>query len=161
MPIATSTSGLMERVWFLAYSGVGKAVRSELGSASSPSTCLRVSSCSGVRRMIHTGLPRHSTVIFSPGFTAAMSTSTAAPAALARSEGAKLATKGVAKAAAPAAPAQLEAMSQVRLLLSMGAGVNLLVGASLMAVLWRFLVSGSTGIVAERNIAPGGPSARD
>jgi hypothetical protein len=37
--------------------------------------------------MIHTGLPRHSTVNFSPGLMAEISTSTAAPAALARSEG--------------------------------------------------------------------------
>ena len=34
--------------------------------------------------MIHTGLPRHSTTIFSPGRMPETSTSTAAPAALAR-----------------------------------------------------------------------------
>jgi hypothetical protein len=44
--------------------------------------------------MIHTGLPRHSTVSFSPGLIALMSTSTAAPAARARSEGWKLLTNG-------------------------------------------------------------------
>ena len=82
--------------------------------------------------MIQTGLPRHSTVSFSPGLRLAISTSTAAPAALARSDGAKLVTKGVAKAAAPAAPAQLDAISHVRLLLSMGAGVKVLAGTSLM-----------------------------
>jgi len=82
--------------------------------------------------MIQTGLPRHSTVSFSPGLSPAMSTSTAAPAALARSDGAKLVTNGVARAAAPAAPTQLDVISQVRLLLSMGAGVKLLGGASLM-----------------------------
>jgi len=68
--------------------------------------------------MIHTGLPRHSTVIFSPGLRAAMSTSTAAPAALARSEGWKVLTNGTATAAPPTAPAQDVAISQVRLLVS-------------------------------------------
>ncbi len=68
--------------------------------------------------MIHTGFPRHSTVSFSPGLSPLTSTSTAAPAALARSEGAKVLTKGTATATEPAAPAQPEAISQVRLLLS-------------------------------------------
>jgi hypothetical protein len=65
--------------------------------------------------MIHTGLPRHSAVIFSPGLRAEMSTSTAAPAALARSDGAKLLTKGTAAATPPIAPAQPDAISHVRL----------------------------------------------
>jgi hypothetical protein len=47
-----------------------------------------------------------------------MSISTAAPAALARSEGLKLLTKGTATATPPTAPAQLEAISHVRLLVS-------------------------------------------
>ena len=152
MPTTTSTSGLIERHWFLAYSGIGIALRSELGSASSPSSFLSESSMSGVRCRIQIGLPRHSTVIFSPGFTPAMSTSTAAPAALAFSDGAKLLTKGVASAAAPAAPAHVEAMSQVRLLLSRGTGVKVLDGASLMAFLWRCShTRDQPKIVAERN----------
>jgi hypothetical protein len=77
--------------------------------------------------MIQTGLPRHSTVIFSPGRSAEMSTSTGAPAALARSEGWKLLTKGTATKPAPTAPAQPEAISQVRLLAST---VELLMGSS-------------------------------
>ena len=68
--------------------------------------------------MIHTGLPRHSTVTFSPGFRPPMSTSTGAPAALARSEGWKLLTKGTAVATPPTAPAQPDAISHVRLLVS-------------------------------------------
>ena len=44
-----------------------------------------------------------------------MSTSTGAPAALARSDGWKLLTKGTATKPAPMAPAQLDAMIQVRL----------------------------------------------
>jgi hypothetical protein len=67
---------------------------------------------------IQTGLPRHSTVNFSPGFRAEISTSTAAPAALARSDGEKLLTKGTATKPAPTAPAQLEAISHVLLLVS-------------------------------------------
>jgi len=59
-----------------------------------PVTCDSAANCSGVRRTTHTGLPRHSTVTFSPGLIAPMSTSTAAPAALARSDGLKVLTKG-------------------------------------------------------------------
>ena len=91
--------------------------------------------------MIHTGLPRHSTVSFSPGFKAEMSTSTAAPAALARSDGWKLLTKGVATKPAPTAPAQVEAISQVRLLLS--------TGVSLMEILLASRYQGQPEIVAE------------
>ena len=65
--------------------------------------------------MIQTGLPRHSTVIFSPGFSALMSTSTGAPAALARSDGVKLATNGTAAShASDGAGAAGDAMIQVR-----------------------------------------------
>ena len=89
-----------------------------------------------VRRTIQTGLPRHSTVSFSPGWMPLMSTSTEAPAARARSEGWKLLTKGTATKPAPTAPAQLDAMSQVRLPLS--------TGLSLMGILERaFLVRGN------------------
>src|SRR5690349_12088434 len=77
--------------------------------------------------MIQTGLPRHSTVSFSPSFSAEMSTSTAAPAALAFSEGWKLLTKGTATKPAPTAPAHPDAISHVRLLAS--------IGVSLMGVL--------------------------
>ena len=68
-----------------------------------------------MRRTIHTGWPRHSTVIFSPGLRPLMSASTGAPAARARSEGSKALTKGTATKPAPTAPAQPEAMIQVRL----------------------------------------------
>ena len=49
-----------------------------------------------------------------------MSTSTGAPAALARSEGWKLLTKGTAVNAPPTTPAQPDAISHVRLLASIG-----------------------------------------
>ena len=88
MPTPTKNSGLIERTWLRAYSGVRSAgLRSDLGSANWASVFFRDSNCSGVRRTIQTGLPRHSTVSFSPGLMALMSTSTAAPAALAFSEG--------------------------------------------------------------------------
>jgi hypothetical protein len=64
----------------------------------------RVASISGVRRTTHTGCPRHSARSSMPGSMAAISTSTGAPAALARSLGNQLATNGTATAAAPAAP---------------------------------------------------------
>ena len=89
------TSGLIERASLRAYSGVNSSgLRSDLGSASCESSAGKFARSSSVRRMIHTGLPRHSTVIFSPGLSDEMSASTAAPAALARSEGAKLLTNG-------------------------------------------------------------------
>ena len=119
MPTATKNSGLIERASLRAYSGVSSlGLRSDLGSASSPSMPASDASCSAVRRTIQTGLPRHSTVIFSPGLISAMSTSTAAPAALARSEGWNVLTKGMAVATPPTAPAQPEAINQVRLLAS-------------------------------------------
>src|SRR5262249_53248363 len=64
---------------------------------------LIASSISGVRLITQTGLPRHSTMRSSPGARFAMSSVTGAPAALARSEGHMLATKGTA-APTPAAP---------------------------------------------------------
>jgi hypothetical protein len=70
---------------------------------------------------IQTGLPRHSTVIFSPGLTSEISTSTAAPAALAFSEGWKVLTKGTAVAATPAPPTTQVVTSQFLLSLSTGA----------------------------------------
>ena len=65
-----------------------------------------------------------------------MSTSTGAPAALARSEGWKLLTKGTAVKPAPTAPAQPDAISHVRLLAS--------TGVSLMGVLEDLCLLGST-----------------
>src|SRR5690606_14417580 len=73
---------------------------------------------SGVRRRIHTGLPRHSTVIISPGASLLTSASTAAPAALARSDGVRLATNGTAVATAATPPAADVASNKVRRLLS-------------------------------------------
>jgi len=64
--------------------------------------------------MIQTGLPRHSTVFFSPGFRSAMSTSTGAPAALARSDGVNVLTKGIAVATPATAPAPQVIAIQVR-----------------------------------------------
>ncbi len=119
MPTATRISGLIERCALRAYSGVSSSgLRCDVGSASSFSIVFSAASCSGVRLTIHTGLPRHSTVSFSPGWRALISTSTAAPAARARSDGWKLLTNGTATAAPPTTPAQLEAISQVLLLLS-------------------------------------------
>jgi len=68
MPTATNISGLIESAWFKAYAGVSSlGLRSDLGSASWDSIFFKDSTWSGVRLTIQTGLPRHSTVIFSPG----------------------------------------------------------------------------------------------
>ncbi|MNC86515.1 hypothetical protein D3C83_21850 [compost metagenome] len=75
----------------------------DAGSATLASSAFTAASISFVRRTIHTGLPRHSTTIFSPGSSLLTSASTGAPAALARSEGSMLATNGTA-AATPATP---------------------------------------------------------
>jgi hypothetical protein len=71
-------------------------------------------SISGVRRRIHTGLPRHSTVSSWPGSILLISTSTGAPAALARALGIMLRTKGVAAKAAPTTPNPLVITSNRR-----------------------------------------------
>ncbi len=68
--------------------------------------------------MIHTGLPRHSTTAISPGAMWEMSASTGAPAALARSEGHMLATKGTAAATLAAPPATEVATTSLRRFLS-------------------------------------------
>ncbi|KEH13621.1 hypothetical protein GY15_11110 [Delftia sp. 670] len=73
-----------------------------------------------MRLMIQTGLPRHSTVSFSPSLRAEISTSTAAPAALAFSDGWKVLTNGTAVATPPTAPAHADVMIHVRLLESIG-----------------------------------------
>src|SRR5690606_38691764 len=67
-----------------------------------------------VRRMIHTGLPRHSITIRRPEARLPMSTSTGAPALFARSDGARLARKGSAVAAAAAPPTVPVAASRRR-----------------------------------------------
>src|SRR5690606_7352482 len=69
---------------------------------------------SGVRRRIQTGLPRHSTVIISPGASLLTSASTGAPAARARADGVRLATKGTAVAATATPPAALVAIRRLR-----------------------------------------------
>lgn len=71
--------GLIERWVLVAQSG--GCCFSEAGSARSvmPS---RLASISGVRRITHTGWPRHCTVFTSPGATLAGSMITAAPCAL-------------------------------------------------------------------------------
>ena len=79
----------------------------DAGSERRGSTVLSEASISWVRRMIQTGLPRHSMTSKDPGASWLTSTSTGAPAARARSEGHMLATKGTA-AATPAAPPATE-----------------------------------------------------
>lgn len=102
MPTVTNTSGRMERCGLRAYSGCWSL--REAGSASAASCWGRAASISGVRRMIHTGLPRHSTVFTPPGCRSLMSTSTPAPMARARSLGARLDTRGTATPAAATQP---------------------------------------------------------
>ena len=74
----------------------------------------RFVSCSGVLRTIHTGFPRHSTVLNSPGCIPEISISTAAPAAFAFSDGAKVFTKGKTKAVPPTPPMIEVAIIHVR-----------------------------------------------
>jgi hypothetical protein len=110
MPTTTRYSGLSERISFLAYAGC--SLRALAGSATRSLSAATIFSISGVRRTTHTGLPRHSTIIFWPGSSALMSTSTGAPAAFARSEGSMLATNGT--AAAPAATPAVATVVAVR-----------------------------------------------
>src|SRR4051812_19826283 len=64
MPTTTRISGLIERASLRAYGGVSSSgLRRDFGSASSASFFGSSATCSGVRLTIHTGLPRHSTVI--------------------------------------------------------------------------------------------------
>src|SRR5690606_15731424 len=113
MPTATKNSGLRERYSFFAKAGV-KPGRSEFGSASLESSLGSAASWASVRRRTQTGLPRHSTVVIWPGWSEVMSTSTGAPAARARSDGANELTKGTA-VAAPATPPNAQATpTQVR-----------------------------------------------
>src|SRR5512134_1134490 len=120
MPTATRYSGLIERNSLRAYSGVGYCVRTDFGSATSPSTFLIDCSISGVRRRTHTGSPRHSNVFSSPGPIVDRSSSTGAPAALARSEGAKEATNGTAAATTPTPPTAAATAIALRLSSSTG-----------------------------------------
>jgi hypothetical protein len=79
-----------------------------------PSVFLSDATISGVRLMIQTGLPRHSTVFISPGLSAEMSTSTGAPAAFARSDGWKVLTSAPAAARPTTPPAAPVATSKPR-----------------------------------------------
>ncbi len=96
MPTMTSTLSLIERCSFLQSAGCCETF--EFGSASFGSSFGSDSSIGCVRLMTHTTLPRHSTSIFWPGSSLPMSTSTGAPAALARSLGKNDITNGVAAA---------------------------------------------------------------
>src|SRR5690554_1991981 len=77
---------------------------SELGSAKRSSIVSKLFSISGVRRIIHTGLPRHSTVICCPNSNLEISARAGAPAARALALGFQEATKGTATPTAPTAP---------------------------------------------------------
>jgi hypothetical protein len=120
MPTTTRYSGLRERTSLRAYSGACSAgFRSDL----------RVGQlviefgqrCQLLWRTAHNpdwfSAPFHRH--FSPGAKAEMSASTAAPAALAFSEGRKELTNGTTAATPPTAPAQPDAINQVRLLASL------------------------------------------
>src|SRR5688500_19907471 len=109
-------SGLDERCSFSAYCGCSEAF--DCGSVRLGSTALSESIISLVRRITHTGLPRHSYTPSSPGASCEMSTSTAAPRALARSEGSMLATKGTAAPTVAAPPARDVATTRLRRVLS-------------------------------------------
>src|SRR5207249_9408909 len=85
MPTATNMASLIERCSFLQYGGCWGTL--DLGSASLASSLGSDASIASVRLMSQTTLPRHSTSIFWPGSILAVSTSTGAPAALARSLG--------------------------------------------------------------------------
>src|SRR5574337_2190185 len=115
IPTTTRYSGLIERHSLRAYAGVSSSgLRSDFGSASAGSFFASASSCALVRRTIHTGLPRHSTVIFSPGASAPMSTSTGAPAASARPAGATAEPNRTTAATPPSAPTPVVSATQVR-----------------------------------------------
>ena len=112
MPINTSTLSLIERCSFLQSGGCCETF--EFGSASFGSSFGRLSSIGGVRLMIHTTLPRHSTSIFCPGSSFPMSTSIGAPAAFARSLGKSDMTNGVAVLTTPTPPTTLVAPTRKR-----------------------------------------------
>jgi hypothetical protein len=112
MPIATKTSGRSARAGLRSASGNSSLV--DAGSASLSSCPSSAASISGVRRTTQIGLPRHSTVFMPPGGMSPMSTSTAAPSALARSLGASVETKGTAVATAATPPAAPVAISHWR-----------------------------------------------
>src|SRR5450830_1572927 len=115
MPTATMSSGLRERHSLRAYSGVNSSgLRFESASATLPSVFFSDAIISGVRLMIHTGLPRHSTVFISPALRVEISTSTGAPAALARSDGWKVLTNAPAVAKPTTPPAAPVATSNPR-----------------------------------------------
>jgi hypothetical protein len=109
-------SGFSERYSFFAYFGCSECLDS--GSVRFGATTLSDSIISFVRRMTHTGFPRHSNTRSSPGCSVAMSASTGAPAALARSEGFMLATNGTAAPTVAAPPATEVAITSARRVLS-------------------------------------------
>ena len=89
---------------------------SNCGSASSGSSLGSAASCSGVRRMTQTGLPRHSTVSSLARLQARRCRLRPGRRRHGRVRKARsLLTKGTARKPAPTAPAQPEAMIQVRL----------------------------------------------
>ena len=100
MPTSDQHVGLDRAVFVLRVRRLLRARAVGIGDAIvDPLDRLRASPACGARPS--TGLPRHSTVIFWPGSSLLMSTSTGAPAAFARSDGNMLTTNGT--AAAPAA----------------------------------------------------------
>src|SRR5262245_2489422 len=109
-------SGLAERSSFLAYFGCSDAF--DRGSESRGATDLSDASISCVRRITHTGLPRHSKTSMVPGAILLISTSTGAPAARARSEGHMLTANGTAAATPAAAPTAEVATRRLRRVLS-------------------------------------------
>ena len=128
---------MSERYSLRAYSGVSSAgLRADFGSASRLSTLGSSASCSGVRLTIHTGLPRHSTVIFSPGFERADVDFDRGAGGACALGGLEAADERHGGKAGAGAPAQLEAMIQVRLPLS--------ICWSLMRFLEQNFKSGST-----------------
>jgi len=127
-------SGFAARYSFSAYFGCSEAF--ERASESRGSAAFSEASISGVRRITHTGLPRHSITASSPGAMRERSTSTGAPAARARSEGHMLATKGTAAPRPTAAPAAEVATTRLRRVLS---------GFSLSFMKMAFLSEGAKG----------------
>ena len=101
-PTATRYSGLMERFWFLQYSGC--RLLSESGSERPASGLERAAVISGERRRSQTGLRRQVTVRSWPGVMSPTSTATGAPAAWVLRLGRIPATKGAVAATAPAPP---------------------------------------------------------
>ena len=103
MPTATKIVRLDRAVLVLAVRGL-LVDRSNSGSARRASSFGSDASIGCVRLMTQHTLPRHSTLIFWPGSSLLMSTSTGAPAAFARSRGLERLMNGTAAIAAPTPP---------------------------------------------------------